>query len=108
MFHCVYCQVKVKALDCSGCDQCEDTYPDNFYKFNGKGAWTERKEKVYQKTGGLCWLCKNPLSKKNFTFDHILPKSLGGKNNLENLMPAHKKCNGRRGSQLIVETTHTL
>lgn len=101
MFHCVYCQRKVKTLDYSCCDQCEDVYPSNFYNFKEEEYWTERKEIIYQKTNGFCWLCESPLRRGDFTFDHVLPKSLGGKNNLENLMPAHKKCNGERGNKII-------
>jgi 5-methylcytosine-specific restriction endonuclease McrA len=45
-----------------------------------------------------CSLCGDPIThlghdRMSLTFDHIVPVSLGGTNELENLRPAHKGCN---------------
>ena len=42
------------------------------------------------------------------TVDHIIPKFLGGNNHEENLQPAHKLCNSRRGHVLLEEFREAL
>jgi 5-methylcytosine-specific restriction endonuclease McrA len=32
--------------------------------------------------------------------DHIIPRGLGGSDDLVNLAPAHRSCNGRKGAEL--------
>ena len=46
-----------------------------------------------------CALCGDPGAD---TVDHILPVSKGGTAALENLRPAHRKCNSARGDKLAV------
>lgn len=46
--------------------------------------------------GTICWLCGQPGAT---TADHILPRSLGGTNELDNLRPAHHRCNSARGNR---------
>lgn len=46
----------------------------------------------------ICYLCKRPIKKEgDVSQDHLLPKSLGGKTEPENLAVVHKVCNSRRG-----------
>jgi len=64
------------------------------------------KSQVVQRWGNRCHLCekkidlglsgKNPLG---FTFDHVIPVSMGGTNDAENIRPAHWICNIRRGNR---------
>lgn len=60
--------------------------------------------KVYAKTGGLCWYCgknlkmsegNNDLSE--YCVEHQTPLIQGGANTLENLVPACRRCNSRKG-----------
>lgn len=45
----------------------------------------------------VCWLCGYPGAD---TVDHVVPLSLGGDPlSLDNLRPAHKRCNSRRGNR---------
>lgn len=44
--------------------------------------------------GRICHLCALPGAT---TADHIIPRSQGGRNVLENLEPAHRGCNSARG-----------
>ena len=51
-----------------------------------------------------CQYCANHFSDDKLTMDHVIPKSLGGKNTWENLVAACKKCNQRKGSRTIRES----
>lgn len=48
--------------------------------------------------GSRCHLCEKPGAT---TADHLVPRSLGGSDAIENLRPAHKLCNSRRGNRSI-------
>lgn len=50
---------------------------------------------VFAERGRVCHLCGRPGAD---TLDHIIPRSKGGTDELDNLMPAHKSCNSRRGA----------
>ena len=63
------------------------------------------KEKIYQKTNGLCFYCGTPIYPvyipsagrelwAGFQRDHIIPRSQGGTNDIENIVPACTRCNG--------------
>lgn len=47
--------------------------------------------------GLVCWLCKLPIaSDAEATMDHVKKASKGGEYTVENLRPAHAKCNNER------------
>lgn len=56
--------------------------------------------------GIVCHLCGLPcrrdvgyLHPLFMTVDHVLPRSLGGTDDLANLRPAHRRCNLQRGAR---------
>lgn len=53
---------------------------------------------VRQRAKYLCEYCHSPekLSASRFTVDHLIPQSLGGTDDLENLALACRRCNERR------------
>ncbi len=57
----------------------------------------ETRKLVRKRAKFLCEYCHSPeyLSPDRFTIDHILPQSLGGSDNLENLALACHRCNER-------------
>lgn len=68
-------------------------------------GWNGRKIKrlqslVFAERGRVCHLCGRPGSD---SIDHIVPRSLGGTDDLDNLMPAHKRCNSSRGALALDE-----
>jgi 5-methylcytosine-specific restriction endonuclease McrA len=40
--------------------------------------------------------CNKKVSLNNFTFDHVLPKSMGGKTNWKNIVVCCPKCNRKK------------
>lgn len=49
-----------------------------------------------------CWICGKPFCGEKPTFDHVIPKSMGGGSGSHNLKLAHKECNFRRGRGMHV------
>jgi 5-methylcytosine-specific restriction endonuclease McrA len=47
--------------------------------------------------GTVCWLCGRDGAD---SADHVLPRSRGGSDALENLRPAHRACNSARGNRV--------
>lgn len=71
------------------------------------------------KRRGLCAICghrfprEGELSKSAAiafapTFDHIVPRSRGGTDSLDNLRLAHRKCNHARGDGSVSKPTPTV
>lgn len=71
-----------------------------------KGAFVESIDRllVWERDGGVCGICGKVIS-GNFTIDHIIPLSRGGKHCYENVQIAHGKCNNQKGSLLPWEIT---
>lgn len=51
------------------------------------------------KYGAVCYICGEPFKKmKDITFDHVIPVSKGGLDELSNFMLAHYHCNTAKGN----------
>lgn len=71
-------------------------------------SWSGRKiralaNQVVGMYGAVCWLCKQPIDLSvdrrepgGMSVDHVIPRSKGGGDSLDNLRPAHRACNVRR------------
>lgn len=67
--------------------------------------------KLFDKQGGLCWLCMRPMTMRRnggskvphdfATFDHVTPAANGGTAHRSNLKLAHRRCNSERGSRPV-------
>lgn len=49
--------------------------------------------------GWICAYSGKKLTKSTATLDHIIPKSKGGKNSWENIVPADKEINNKKGNR---------
>ncbi|MDX2230180.1 MAG: HNH endonuclease signature motif containing protein [Leptolyngbyaceae cyanobacterium bins.349] len=58
----------------------------------------ELKQTIRERAKYLCEYCHSPerLSANRFTVDHVIPKSLGGSDEFDNLALACRRCNERR------------
>lgn len=64
------------------------------------------KAEVVERWGNRCHLCEKKIDlglsgkdPRGFTRDHVIPVSMGGTNDAENIRPAHWICNTRRGNR---------
>lgn len=48
-----------------------------------------------------CQYCRVKLERKNFTFDHVVPVSQGGKTNWKNIVSCCKDCNQKKGNKTV-------
>jgi hypothetical protein len=51
------------------------------------------RQAVYNKYGGHCAYCGNEIDIKNMQVDHVIPKRIGGMDDINNLNPACRRCN---------------
>ena len=54
---------------------------------------------LYSRDGGRCIYCAQKVSFSNFTIDHVIPRSLGGRTAWENVVVACMGCNNRKGNR---------
>lgn len=59
---------------------------------------------VLQRDGMWCYLCRADISTlDDLHFDHVLPLARGGAHSMENIRPAHARCNLSKGHRLLSE-----
>ncbi len=51
---------------------------------------------VYQRDGGVCWICGLSAGVTDYEVDHVVPLSEGGRDAISNLRVAHVECNRSR------------
>lgn len=55
-----------------------------------------------------CQYCSTKLPLRELTFDHVVPRTRGGKTTWENVVMACRPCNGRKGARTPVDAGMTL
>lgn len=55
-----------------------------------------------------CQYCHREYTASLLTLDHVIPISKGGKTTWENVVTACKRCNNRKGSQMLQDTNLKL
>ena len=59
-----------------------------------------RRRIIWERDKGICYICKDETSFKQFELDHLVPISRGGTNSESNLAVTHIKCNRSRGTRI--------
>lgn len=80
---------------------CVDDAPE--YARGDSPEWKKRRNPVMDKTGGLCFYCGVDGTGLRLQIDHMHPRSRGGSNKLENLIPACAPCNMKKRALTVDE-----
>jgi 5-methylcytosine-specific restriction endonuclease McrA len=61
-----------------------------------------RNAALVRATATICHLCGEPFTDPNDppVADHVIPRGIGGSDDLSNLRASHRSCNGRKGQSL--------
>jgi len=59
------------------------------------------RDNVFLRDEGKCQYCSKQLTKQNFTLDHIVPVSQGGKKAWQNIVTCCIACNQRKGNKSV-------
>ena len=51
---------------------------------------------LYERDGGICHVCGEPVDPDRWDVDHLTPLALGGQHTLDNVAVSHPACNGGR------------
>lgn len=88
---CLGCGRPTIASYCGKCVGLVGSYDDGEY---------ERNRALLLANATRCAICGKPAMPDDpLTADHIIPVEAGGTHALDNLQPAHRSCNGRKGQQ---------
>lgn len=72
----------------------------NSVRFSRKNVWLRDE--------GSCQYCNDSVNVNDFTIDHVIPKSRGGKTTWENVVISCYKCNQAKGEKTLKETGFKL
>lgn len=70
----------------------------DYVKVSRKPAFT--RFNVFLRDGWSCQYCGDEFHTKDLTFDHVVPRSRGGKTNWENIVAACRSCNADKGDKM--------
>lgn len=65
----------------------------------GNEDWITLRKAVIRRDGYICQLCGRRVDPRKLDIDHIVPRSKGGLDTLDNLRVAHAYCNRARGNR---------
>lgn len=75
-------------------------------RLSSKGTkWEQLRQTVLKRDGYLCQLQFGGCEGEANTVDHVLAKANGGKDTLDNLVAACRKCNGKKQDKTLVRLT---
>jgi len=71
-----------------------------------KKPYSRLQRNILDKTGWRCVVCGEKIRRKEFTKEHLLPKSRGGNSHFNNLWACHYDCNQEKGAMTLEEYTY--
>ena len=75
-----------------------DHYIHNLLTMNSSEAKRLWRRAIKEHFGYTCVYCGEYYDEFNLTLDHIIPRCMGGRNEVRNLIPSCKQCNRSKGS----------
>ncbi len=66
------------------------------------------RETIYLRDRGVCQYCQRPVTRREGTYDHIIPKSRGGETRWDNIVLACRPCNQRKADRTPSEADMSL
>jgi len=66
------------------------------------------RENIFHRDKNICQYCGLKFKRDELTLDHILPKSLGGKNTWTNVVVCCKRCNNVKGNRTPAQAKMVL
>lgn len=69
--------------------------------FEPKWSRTPSRNRIIDWSSYFCCYCETPLFYNNYTREHLIPSSRGGKNKQSNLRPCCKDCNTEKGDLML-------
>ena len=76
------------------------------FEFNKTGKFS--RDNIYYRDNKECQYCFKQLSRHNFTLDHVIPVSQGGKRTWNNIVACCHKCNQQKGSRTLKQAGMSL
>lgn len=70
--------------------------------------WPVSRKNIIKRDRHTCQYCGKHLGKNEYTVDHVIPRSKGGKNTWENLVTSCRKCNSKKANKSLKETNMCL
>ena len=68
--------------------------------YNGKYVPQSLRKKVFERDNYTCVYCGVRAYEEPLQIDHVIPRCMGGSNNINNLVTACKKCNNRKNGRM--------
>lgn len=62
---------------------------------------TPNYDDIYDRDGGICYLCGLPSPVEVTHFDHVVPLSRGGLHSDDNIRVTHSTCNLQKGARFV-------
>lgn len=73
------------------------------FKVHGKKAKPSHRDRLWKSQEGKCYYCFQPTPFSRFTVDHVVARSKGGSNKIDNKVGACSSCNNAKSSMSQAE-----
>jgi 5-methylcytosine-specific restriction endonuclease McrA len=101
--HCARCAATLvgKRSDAIYCSKtCKSMDHNAKHRAKTRTTNVARRQHIFTRDIGICYLCSQPVDPKNFHIDHLIPVAMNGTNDESNLAVTHPYCNRSRGTRI--------
>jgi len=83
------------------CSRLQTTICMQLWKIRALNFVSSRRRALHKRQFGMCFYCGGDIRLADFTVDHVIPLSKGGKDTWSNIVGACEECNVEKGNKLI-------